>query len=233
MARETTLKFNFLLEKSRSARLPLTGAGITPGTATLVLADPADTDWATNQLLVAAGNMVYIENTGLPSLDGRVHMITQLNATTGVITLQTDSSSDTQTLGPQANINVRTFVWDHVCLSEFTPSPGTPGEIDVTTMCDLERRNLPGLPTPGTASFTGMFDFTDPGMQALINAQRDALPRYMIGVSRRGQQAVFHGIVSSFSIGAMTVEAALTFTGTFTLDQSPYYMVNPVLSQAA
>lgn len=231
MARETTIRLDFMLEKAKKTKVELraTPPAITAGASTIIESDPTDPGWSTDPVTYRVGELLYVSGTGWASLDDQVHMITAANSTTGEITIATDTSAETAPLAATADINVQAFEWDHVCLSEFTPNPGAPGEIDVTTMCDTERRNLPGLPTPGTASFTGMFDLEDTGMAALIAAQKDALDRYFVGTSRRGQMAVFHGVVSSFAPGPMTVEAALTFVGTLTLDESPYYMVNPAL----
>jgi hypothetical protein len=232
MARETSIKYEFLLEQSRNTKAIILVADtpVTAGNPTVLKIDPADPGWAAGDY--AVGGILFIDGTGWAELDGMVHTIVSTTPLSGTINIDTDTTGVTTPLGDDADIVIQSFVWMEVCLSEFTPNPGTPGEVDVTTMCDVERRNLPGLPTPGTASFTGMFDLTDDGMKALIAAQKDALSRYFVGVSRRGQSAVFHGVVSSFSIGALTVEAALTYTGTFTLDESPYYFTNAMLAAA-
>lgn len=234
MARETTIKFDFMLERAKAAKAlpPATGDMVTKGATTTLNLDPADPGFtAVNGVApISAGQMIFVDGTGWASLDGMLHMITAAVSATGVVTLATDSSAETAVLADEADIVIQTLVWDHVCLSEFTPNTGAPGEVDVTTMCDTERRTLPGLSSPGTASFTGMFDLTDTGMQALIDAQKDATKRYFVGVSRRGQTAVFHGTVSAFAPGSMTVEAALTYTGSFTLDESPYYFINEELA---
>jgi len=229
MARESTIKFEFELQNVAHDPAVLDTPGVTAGTTTLITLDAADPGVVAVPPWYVVGEVLFIDGTGWPSLDGKAHMITAFTpGATPTVTVATDTSAETAPLpGDLTDITVTTFTWTHVCLSEFTPNPGTPGEIDATTMCDTERKNLPGLPTPGTASFTGMFDLDDAGMNALIAAQKDAVARYLVGYTRQGQSAVFHGVVSSFSIGSLTVEAAVTFTGTFTLDESPYYMKRP------
>jgi len=229
MSRESTIKYTFQLEDAPRAESVLTAPGITKGATTLLHLDDADPGIVADPPWYVVGESVFIDGTGFETLDGKVHPITVVNVGTGVITLGVNTSAEagTPTL---ADIVAYPFEWIDVCLSEFTPNPGTPGEIDTTTMCDDERKNLPGLPTPGTATLTGMFDLDDTGMLALIAAQKDGVKRYLVGVTRFGQAAVFHGVVSSFSIGALTVEAAVTFSGTFTLDESPYYFKAPVVT---
>lgn len=224
MARESTIRFTFLLEKAKRVAAILETPGVTKAAATTIKISDTDPGWAAGYF--AVGQLLYIENSGLPSLDGKLHMITVSNNVGELVTLSTDSSGDTETVAAFGDVDVYAIEWTEICLTEMTPSPGTPGEIDVTTLCDTERVNLPGLAAPGTASFAGVFDVDDTGMQALITAKKDAVERYLVGTSRRGQVAVFHGVVSSFSPGAITVESAFTFTGTFTMDESPYYYKN-------
>jgi hypothetical protein len=226
MARETTIKFNFQLEKSKRTAAILETPGVTKGATTVINVSGTDPGWAAGYY--APGQLLYISDSNLPSLDGKLHMITASAVGTETVTVGTDTSGDTETAAAFGDINVQAIEWSDVCLTEFTPSPGAPGEIDVTTMCDEERVNLPGLAAPGTASFTGIFDYDDAGMQDMIAAKKDAAARFFVGTSRLGQVFIYHGVVSSFSPGPMTVEAALTFTGTFTLDQSPYYYKQPV-----
>lgn len=228
MARESTIKFTFLLEKAKRTAAVLETPGVTKAAATVINIANTDPGWTAGWL--AVGQLLYIENSGLPSLDGKLHIISASDVGTETVTLATDTSGDTETPAAFGDIDVYALEWTEVCLTEMTPSPGTPGEIDVTTLCDTDRVNLPGLAAPGTASFSGIFDVDDAGMQALITAKKDAVPRYLVGTSRRGQVAVFHGTVSSFSPGAITVEAAFTFTGSFTMDESPYYYKNLALA---
>lgn len=227
MPRESTIKLNFMLELTKRTASVLEAPGITKGTTTLVTLDATDPGTVATPAHYVVGEFLYIDGTGWPSLDGKAHLISAYDGTADTVTLAVDTSAETGTLPTLTEVTVQSMTWEHVCLSEFTPSPGTPGEIDVTTMCDTERKNLPGLATPGTASFTGMFDLDDDGMNAMIAANAAADARYFVGVSRLGQMAVFHGVVSSFAPGPMTVEAALTYTGSFTLDESPYYMKMP------
>lgn len=227
--RETTIRLEFDLQKPGAKPVALATPGLTKsakaGDPTEIHLDPATTP------LPVVGERITIDKTGWPSIDGKMHVITAVEATpaTGTPTdltvkIAADTFAETAALPTTlTDIEVTPLAFDHVCLSEFTPNPGTPGEVDATTMCDTARVSLPGLPTPGTASFTGMFDLDDAGMKALQAAEEDALPRYLIARTRKGQQAIFHGVVSAFSIGGLGVEQAVTFTGNFTLDRRPTY----------
>jgi hypothetical protein len=224
MARESTIKLEFDLQGATETAVVLATPGITKGATTQITLDAADPGLTANPVAYAVNGYLYIEGTGWPSLDGRLHVISAVDAANETVTISTDTSAETAPLPtPLTAITVTRSDWTHVCLSEFTPSPGTPGEIDATTMCDVERVNLPGLPSAGTASFTGMFDLDDPGMLAFKAALDDAGERFLVAKTRRGQVAMFYGVISSFSMGALTVEATVTFTGTMTLKRSPEY----------
>lgn len=216
MARESTIKLEFDLEDpANNDALTLASPGITAGNPTTVKLDALTG--------LAAGDYIFIDGTGWPSLDGKLHQISALDVPNTEIDLNTNSTGEVAALPALVDITVTKLAITEVCLSDFTPNTGAPGEIDVTTMCDTERNTLPGLSSPGTASFTGMTDLDDAGMLALSAAYDDAVARWMVARSRRGTLAIFHGVVSSFAPGTMGVEAALTYTGNFTLDKKPYY----------
>jgi hypothetical protein len=230
MPRESTIKLEFALEAPGTGAITLKTPGITKSTAAGTASTPATTvinydDTAAPTPMPKAGDLLLITGTGWPSLDGKLSKVTAVDdATAHTITIAADTFAEAAALPTTlTDIKVAMPTWAHVCLSEFSPNAGAPGEVDATTMCDTERVTLPGLPTPGTASFTGMFDLDDKGMLALQAAYEDGKPRYLIANTRRGQRAIFHGVVSSFGMGGLSVEGAVTFTGNFTLDRNPTY----------
>ena len=221
MARESTIKLEFDLQDAGTPVYSVLAApGLTAGATTVITMNATDPgivggDYEVNGYLI-------INGSGWPSLDGKLHIITAVGVST--VTIGTDTSAETAALPTDlTDILVGRTTFTHVCLSEFTTNPTTPGEVDVTTMCDTERVNLPGLPSAGTAGFTGMFDLDDPGMLALEAASIDGAERHMIAKTRRGQVGIFYGVVSSFIMGSLAVEQAVTYTGTFTLKSKPTY----------
>jgi hypothetical protein len=230
MPRETTIKLEFDLEVPGTGAITLKAPGVTKSTAAGTASVPATTiinydDTAAPNPMPKVGDLITITGTGWSSLDGKLVKVTAVDSTTAhTITVAADTFAETAALPTTlTDIKVAAPTWAHVCLSEFSSNAGAPGEVDATTMCDTERVTLPGLPTPGTASFTGMFDLDDKGMLALQTAYEDGKPRWMIARTRRGQMAIFHGIVSAFTMGSLAVEGAITFTGSFTLDRTPSY----------
>lgn len=225
MGRETTIKLEFELQNpADDMTLTLETPGITVGATTQLHTDPDDPAWDEVPAVIAVGRYIALDDTGSAKLDKKLHLITAIDSVTGIITLATNTTGET---GLAAFGDMEAIVpgWTHVCLSEFTPNVGAPGEVDATTMCDEERVNLPGLASPGTATYGGPFDMEDEGMLAMRDANDDAIPRYMVAKTRRGQIGIFHGVVSAFSMGALTVEAVVPFTGSFTMDRKATYAV--------
>lgn len=225
MARESTIKLEFDLQDGATPVYSvLDTPGLTAGTTTLITLDAADPGIVAVPPSYVVNGYLTINGSGWATLDGKLHIITAVDTVGATVTIATDTSGETADLPADlTDILVGTSQWTHVCLSEFTTNPTTPGEIDATTMCDTERVNLPGLPSAGTAGFTGMFDLDDAGMLALEAASIDGVERYMIAKTRKGQVAIFYGVVSSFIMGSLAVEQAVTFTGTFTLKSKPTY----------
>lgn len=222
MARESTIKLMFDL--SGVTWVTSTLDAITKGTTTVITMDALDAGMVASPIDYAKNGYLWIDGTGWETLDGKLHVISAADDTAKTVTISTDTSAETATLPVDlVGVTVKRTTWTDVCLSEFTPNPATPSEIDATTMCDTERVNLPGLPGAGTASFTGMFDLDDAGMLALRDAQADAVERWLVAKTRGGQLAMFFGVVSSFTMGSLGIEQAVPFTGTMTLKKSPTY----------
>jgi hypothetical protein len=147
------------------------------------------------------------------------HRVSVASATSFTVDTDTSNDKDAATTG-----KFRKITLVETCFSEFGNEPSTPGEIDVTTMCDLERRNVAGLSSPGTASFGGPLDLTDAGQIHLIEAQKDGLTRNLIWVTRGGQTGIMAGTVSSFSAAPGGIEQAVTFNGNFQIKEAPVYL---------
>lgn len=210
MARESTIGSVFKLETAP------------PGTTspiTSVVAGATTEITATHAL--AKGDFVVITGTGWRSMDRMTaHRVIEVTGTTAFeIDTDTDDETTTATAG-----TFRKLTLVETCFAEFGNEASAPGEIDVTTMCDLERRNVAGLSSPGSATFGGPLDLSDPGQKELIAAQKDGLTRNMIWITRNGQTGIMAGTVSSFAAAPSGVEQAVTFNGSFQIKEAPVYL---------
>lgn len=216
MARESTIGSTFYLEESREAGTAITATTKGKTTSLTVGALPAG---------AVAGGWAFVSGTGHKSLDRKSpHRI--VSASASAVVLQTDSSADVAGTEDTPMITVAKLV--ETCFSEFSPDSPAPGEVDVTTMCDTERRTVAGLSSVGSISFGGPLDMSDKGIQHLIASRNDGLARALVWVTRGGQAASMFGQVSSFVGAPQGVEQAVTFSGSFQVQEGPFYMDNYV-----
>lgn len=210
MARESTIGSTFKLQTLPAAAAANITA-ITPGATTVI----------TVAGTFAKGDFVQIQATTIPALDRKTpHRISATG--TGTITIDTDTTGATVPGTIVGTVGEMAFV--ETCFSEFGIDSPAPSDIDVTTMCDTERRNVPGLASTGSATFGGPLDLTDTGQIALLNAYKDAKPRVMVWQTRGGQTGILYGVVSSFVGAPQGVEQAVTFSGSFQVQESPIYL---------
>lgn len=210
MARESTIGSIFYLETlPASAAVDVTA--LTAGATTLV----------TTALTAAIGDFIVLRNTGSKILDRlTMHRV----SATGVGTLTIDTDTTGETFDITASTEAYKVGVQEVCFSEFGLDTPAPTEVDVTTMCDTERKNVPGLANTGSANFGGPLDLSDAGQKLLITAYKDALARNMAWVTRGGQTGLMYGVVSSFTAAPQGVEQAVTFSGTFQVQESAVYL---------
>jgi hypothetical protein len=210
MARESTIGSIFKIET-----MPVTAT--TPATAATKAAMAVIT---TVGATLVKGDFIVIAGTGFKTLDRlAAHRVFLATATS--ITVETDTTLETATATAGT---MRKVTQIESCFAEFGNEPTTPGEVDVTTMCDLERRNVAGLSSPGSATFSGPLDLSDAGQKELIKAQKDGLTRNLIWVTRGGQTGIMAGVVSAFAASPPGVEQAVQFSGSFQIKEAPVYL---------
>jgi hypothetical protein len=210
MARESTIGSVFKTETMpTAATTPATGA--TKATMAVL---------TTVGATLVKGDFIVIQGTGFKTLDRlTAHRVFLATATSVTVETDTTAETGTATAGTMRKVGLV-----ETCFSEFGNEASQPGEVDVTTMCDLERRNVAGLSSPGSATFSGPLDLSDAGQKELIKAQKDGLTRNMIWITRGGQTGIMAGVVSSWAAAPPGVEQAVTFNGTFQIKEAPVYL---------
>lgn len=210
MARESTIGSMFYLEASRAAGVAFSAVTKGATTSLTVASLPPG---------AAPGAWIVISGSDLPTLD-RASPHRVISASASAVVVDTDTTGEAGS-GTAGELEVLTM--QEVCLTEFTPSAPEPGEVDVTTMCDTVRRTVAGLSSPGSISFGGPFDMEEAGMLALMAAQKDGVARALSWVTRGGQAASMFGQVASFVGAPQGVEQAVTYSGTFQVQDGPFY----------
>lgn len=221
MARESTIGSKFLLEDFKAATIKTAAvSGLTAGTTTTLTATV--TDLKAGDFIRLKGDAV--DRDVLGRLTGhRVQKVTAGAQPTDPSTIVLDVNTTGMTL-PTAGVTMEMPEYTEILVAEFGLDAPSPNEVDVTTMRDLERHNVPGLANTGSATIGGPMDLSDKGTQLLIAAYGDGKPRSLVWITRGGQTGLIYGVVASFTGGPQGVEQAVQFSGTFQVQERPIYL---------
>jgi hypothetical protein len=209
MARESTIGSAFKLEN-----LPI-GA-----TSPITAASKAKPCVITTALVCVVGDFIVVAGTGFKTLD-RLTAHRVIAKAAGTVTVDTDTTAETGTV---TTGTARLVAHTEVCFAEFGIDNPAPNEVDVTTMCDLTRRNVAGLPNTGSATFGGPLDLADAGQVKLLAAYQDAKARNLIWITRGGHTGIMYGVVNSYAAGPQGVEQPVTYSGSFQIQEQPIYL---------
>lgn len=156
---------------------------------------------------LAVGDIVTPRDTGFKSIDDfpfRVAAVSALN-----ITLEdSDTSGETGTV-TAGSLDEATLI--ELCVANFTTDQPAGTTLDVTTMCDVARRTLSGLPGQGTWTANGFHDGADASQQIARQAYRDGDDRIFRLIFRDSSGVLFAGVLNQLNIGS-AVDAPVTIT---------------------
>lgn len=154
---------------------------------------------------LAVGDIVMPRNTGFKSIDEfpyRVAAISTLD-----ITLEdSDTTGETGTV-TAGDLEEHTLI--ELCVANFTTDQPAGTTLDVTTMCDVARRTLSGLPGQGTWTANGFHDGGDASQQIAREAYRSGDDQVFRLIFRDGSGVLFAGVLNQLNIGA-AVDAPVT-----------------------
>lgn len=155
-----------------------------PGVVTYVGADPTN------------GDYIKITAQGMSQVDGRIFRVANVN--TGANTLELEgentTSYDTFTSG---SFEIVTF---GTTMSTATGLSATGGDfdfIDVTTIHDNVRKQVPGASSPATYTFESIWDVADAALVALKSASDSQAQRAVRFTFANAQKVVFNGYVGA------------------------------------
>ena len=158
------------------------------------------------------GDIIVPRNTGWNSIEAMPFKVSAVAA--GAITLEDSDTSretaDINTTGtPAATIEVPTFV--ELCRSNFTANQPAGATIDVTTLCDIAHRIVPGLPAISTWNAAGFYDCNDIALERARDVYRSG-EKVVIDVRLPdGCGFTFMGIVNTFDV-TLGINAAVANT---------------------
>jgi hypothetical protein len=202
-------------------------AAPTPAAITGVTsANPAVVSMTTLPAGLVNGDLVLLDGTGNPDIDGKYFTASSVGTPANSFTLVgMDTTGDTaMTAGTAAvyNLGGDDPEFLKACQSTITLNGQEPDSVDLSDMCDAMTKL--GDPKPPTVSFTGFVNSEDEGFKNMIQASLESpkSDRLLMLLFPDGEY-----IVGPAEVGAISVSAArgqgLSYSGTATYTEVPTY----------
>lgn len=141
---------------------------------------------------ISNGEYVLLTVQGMHQLDARVVRAANVTANTFELEGVDTSGFDTFASG---TAEVITFGTSLTTATSINASGGDFDFIDVTTIHDSVKKQIPGMPNPATFSFENIWDVSDAGLVALKSASDSQAKRAVRFTFANGQKLVFGGYV--------------------------------------
>lgn len=167
------------------------------------------------------GDYVYLTITGMYQLDGRVARVASVATDTFQLEGIDTTLFDTFVSGTAEKITFGTSISTATTVSA---SSGGFDMIDITTIHDNAKKEMPGLASASTYSFDNIWDVSDAGLIAMktaSDAQAKRAFKFTFGTG--GQIMVFAGYVGATLLPAGNAQDKVTTSTTITMQGSPSY----------
>jgi hypothetical protein len=155
------------------------------------------------------GDIIVPRNTAWNSIDAMPFKVSAVTA--GAVTLEgSDTTNEPNnintTVVPVGTIEVPTFI--ELCRSTLNITQPAGATIDVTTLCDIAHRIVPGLPALATWTAAGFYDCTDAAIDRAANAYQSGEKVTLDVRNADGCGVTFMAIVNTFDL-TWAVNAAI------------------------
>jgi hypothetical protein len=155
------------------------------------------------------GDIIVPRNTAWNSIEAMPFKVSAVAA--GAVTLEaSDTSAEPNNINttttPVGTIEVPTFI--ELCRSTLTINQPAGATIDVTTLCDIAHRIVPGLPALSTWTAAGFYDCTDAAIDRASEAYQTGEKVTLDVRNADGCGVTFTAIVNSFDL-TWAVNAAI------------------------
>jgi hypothetical protein len=167
------------------------------------------------------GDYVFLLVQGMYQLDGRVARVKSVAG--GNFTLEgiDTTAFDTFVSGTAEKITFGTTVSTATTVSS---SGGGFDMIDITTIHDNAKKEMPGLASASTFSFENIWDVSDAGLIAMKNASDAQAKRaFRFTFGSGGQIMAFAGYVGATLLPGGSAQDKVTTSTTITMQGSPSY----------
>ena len=171
------------------------------------------------------GDIVKIDGTGFPSLDGKYFVVANVGGTT--FELQCSDASGEAAAATKGNATPMTATGATpalvgFCLDAFSRDGPAGDTISVATFCD-ETAQVSGSTSAGTLSWGGPIDFCDKGFQQMQQAMTDGKERLVIVEFPQSIGKMIIPVeINSYS-EAFNLNSAATWTGGAIVKSAPTY----------
>jgi hypothetical protein len=156
------------------------------------------------------GDIVIMSGTGMPSIDDRAFVVTNITASEFDL-CGSNGSNDVAATGGTATPRVVDTDMVLACANTFAVTPDTPPVIDATTFCSVEQ--FIGEATPGNMTLGGFVDACDPGYLELEEAGEEGQER-VVGIEfPKAKGWILCVVYVSPPAKTFDINAAATFSG--------------------
>jgi hypothetical protein len=197
------------VQSALATALVLTGiTKASPGVASYTGTDPAN------------GDYVYLEVEGMHQLNSMVVRVADVDTGANTFELEGVDTTlfDTFVSG---SAEVITFGTALATAIDVNGSGGDFDFIDVTTIHDLVKKQIPGLPSAGTFTFNNIWDPADAGQVALKYASDNQLIRAIRFTFANGKKLVFAGYIGFSGLPGGSAQDKVTTPATITMFGKP------------
>jgi hypothetical protein len=166
------------------------------------------------------GDYLAVTANGMFQVDSRVYRAANVNGAGNTVELEGENTTayDTFTSG---SFQVVTFGTSITTLTGLQASGGDFDFIDVTTIHDNVRRQIPGISSPATFTFESLWDVSDAGLIALKQASDAQSKRAIRFTFSNGQKVVFLGYVGATLLPQGNAQDKVTTQVVITMDGRP------------
>lgn len=141
---------------------------------------------------LSTGDYIKLQAQGMYQVDGRVFRVTTTTTNSFALEGEDTSSYDTFTTG---TANLITFGTTLAIVTDLQVSGGDFDQIDVTTIHDNVKKQIPGAASPIVFSGSCIWDVADTGFAALKTASDNKAQRAIRLTFANGQKVVFLGYI--------------------------------------
>lgn len=167
------------------------------------------------------GDYVFLLVQGMYQLDGRVARVKTVSGSAFTLEGIDTTAFDTFATGTAEKITFGNTISTATTVSS---SGGGFDMIDITTIHDNSKKEMPGLASASTFTFDNIWDVSDAGLLAMktaSDAQAKRAFRFTFGSG--GQIMVFAGYVGATLLPAGSAQDKVTTSTTITMQGSPSY----------